>query len=350
MEKLHLVLITIFLILIGGCTTTQTYSLEEQTPVLYISDISNALTEIAYNYNMCGDPSNTPLNCGSDPETWNPYSGTSPYTFTIAGLPPGLTMRLDGLIYGKVPDGSRLGVYNINICVTDSAAARSCYDNNITVEKGCTPTKWTGIVDIPLDQEFYGICTPDIAGMEGLQDTDTQRMTNEKCMLTFQYELEINFNLDMKMDLHDYYSGETILSECHEGNGTFTSVTNLVVAGKSCDSGYESYSSQYFLSPREETNGAIYFNGGALTSYFTDLYADTETFRTAFFEAPPLAKATCNDEFGAFIRVSKTIVLETDDCTYQADLSQINCPCSISGLGFDPQIGTCEFYRETPHE
>jgi hypothetical protein len=50
--------------------------------------------------------------------------GAQPYTWSVSGLPSGLTCSAAGLISGAVARGDSIGAYALTIKVTDSASAQ----------------------------------------------------------------------------------------------------------------------------------------------------------------------------------------------------------------------------------
>jgi hypothetical protein len=113
------------------------------------------MTGLYYNESLCSPPSNSPLNCGKNPESYNPYGGVPPYRFSATGLPIGLTMRSDGLLYGTIPSNAITKDYEISVCIVDSASTEVCSETTLTVKRGCEKHWYQGTGSVSGDGHCY---------------------------------------------------------------------------------------------------------------------------------------------------------------------------------------------------
>ncbi|MBU1204623.1 MAG: hypothetical protein KKE93_01825 [Nanoarchaeota archaeon] len=94
-------------------------------------------------YSFCNPKAVT--QCGGA-GTINPSGGNPPYSFTISGQPMGLSIRLNGVLSGTIPEGATEKDYNIEVCVKDMSGNQDCGNTvlKITSEPKIEGSKWTG--------------------------------------------------------------------------------------------------------------------------------------------------------------------------------------------------------------
>jgi hypothetical protein len=92
--------------------------------------IDTATIGTDYNYDFCSQPSG--VNCM---DVTNAQDQDPPYTFTVSGQPLGLTMDLNGLLSGTVPEGANPGKYPISVCITDNGGSSVCSGTDLPVEQ-----------------------------------------------------------------------------------------------------------------------------------------------------------------------------------------------------------------------
>ncbi|MCX6773494.1 MAG: putative Ig domain-containing protein [Candidatus Micrarchaeota archaeon] len=102
------------------------------------ANIDDATIGTDYNYNFCAQPSG--VNCN---DVLNAQNQDPPYTFTVSGQPLGLSMDLNGLLSGTVPEGANPGEYPISVCITDMGRSSVCADTTLTVKEASEEvTNW----------------------------------------------------------------------------------------------------------------------------------------------------------------------------------------------------------------
>jgi hypothetical protein len=99
--------------------------------------IDTATIGTHYQYDFCSQPSG--MNCM---DVTNAQNQDPPYTFTVLGQPLGLTMNLNGLLSGTVPEGANPGTYPITVCIADLGGSGACSDTSLPVQPGTLTSNW----------------------------------------------------------------------------------------------------------------------------------------------------------------------------------------------------------------
>jgi|GEM_PF-5020540 len=99
--------------------------------------IDTATIGTAYQYNFCSQPSG--VNCM---DVTNAQDQDPPYTFTVSGQPLGLSMDLNGLLSGTVPEGANPDTYPISVCIADMGGNSVCSDTSLPVKSDVSVANW----------------------------------------------------------------------------------------------------------------------------------------------------------------------------------------------------------------
>jgi hypothetical protein len=110
----------------------------QQSAVLNLpATIDTATIGTHYEYNFCDPAQQSGVNCAGLPADMI-EGGSPPYTFTVSGQPLGLTMNMNGMLSGTVPQGATPGTYTITVCITDMVGTETCADTNLPVVEAQT--------------------------------------------------------------------------------------------------------------------------------------------------------------------------------------------------------------------
>jgi predicted small secreted protein len=99
--------------------------------------IDTATIGTDYQYNFCSQPSG--VNCM---DVTNAQDQDPPYTFTVSGQPLGLTMDMNGLLSGTVPEGANPDTYPITVCIADLGGSGACADTGLPVKSDISVANW----------------------------------------------------------------------------------------------------------------------------------------------------------------------------------------------------------------
>lgn len=101
-------------------------------PELSVPKMPDAGVGQDYAFPFCEYP--TAMDCTSSPLILAPGAG-APYSFSATGLPLGLFLSPNGLLTGKIPEGTQEGDKTFNVCMIDSARVEDCKDVTLSIKK-----------------------------------------------------------------------------------------------------------------------------------------------------------------------------------------------------------------------